>query len=219
MRISIRNQYIYGIVVFAIIICLVSCKEAKVKIPKEDAKAELPKEDVTDIGDLVEQLASPNPEPFIADEYTIIYAPNYDKEAQNRIHKIRIQIEDRGLDAFPYLIEHYNDDRYSVTIETDWNACFYNKSVRSECCNIIQSQLEPLGAFVIDAVHAGQKRPRYNFDFVYSKEEMQSWLRANKNKSLRELQIEILEWTLAEEKKQNKPKFIEDIKISFTRTG
>jgi len=204
----INNKFIYllCIVFFSITISFAS---------DEDAKKDTQKEDSKEIANLVEKLASPNPKPIIPDKYVeskIIYSPNYSKEAQNRIYEVRKKIEEKGMDAFPYLIEHYNDDRYSITYETSWNGCWYNASVGSECADIVHKQLQPLGPFRVNATDAGDKRPYYDFHFLYSKDTMQSWYKTNKDKSLRELQIEVLEWTITEEKKKNDPKYDEDIK-------
>ena len=129
----------------------------------------------------------------------------YDHDAQERVRHAWHKLSRIGIRAFPYLIEHFDDDRYCFT--EDSGPGYYNWSVGRACSDIFICHLQPHDFASHFALNGGDsrfetKRPYY---CVYYKLRTSAgaklWWETRKAKSLRELQIETLEWVIAEEAK------------------
>jgi len=155
-----------------------------------------------EIESLIAQLRSPNKPPKV-DGKDAEYPAGYDSEAQKRVRTAFSRLRDLGLAAFPQLLEHVNDADYSMT--GDGGATDVNRSVGSVCFYLLDAQLTPYGARSI--VSEAGRDPRENplrpdyFEAhgFFDSKSSQKWWQSHNGKSLRELQIEVLEWTIAAE--------------------
>jgi hypothetical protein len=95
---------------------------------------------------LIEQLASPNRPPEIVrselvdEPDRLVVPPEFDRRAQARIYKTIEKLSDVGVDAILPLIEHLNDDRYSITDQHDiyWK----NLPIGQVCFHVLRGYLE-----------------------------------------------------------------------------
>jgi hypothetical protein len=108
------------------------------------------------------------------------------------------------------LIEHLDDDRYCFTDEGAHNK--QNWTVGAACADILRCNLQPFGAgvrsgsFTLELAEGrgnGRKyRPKYAVKHgLENVESAKEWWSTHKDKSLLELQMESIEWTIAEESK------------------
>ena len=177
----------------AIIICLLAVANAASygQEPKTKDRVEL----------LVSQLVSPNDSP-VTKGSSARYDANYDKEAQKDVLKAYSALCDLGPTAFPYLFEHFKDNRYSLT--ADGGAADVNFTVGSLCFSAIDLQLQPYGLWTHgegDPRHR-PRRPHYMTHAELNKIELaNAWWESRKGRTLLELQTEVLEWIYAEESK------------------
>lgn len=154
---------------------------------------------------LIEKLASPNETPKL-DGQDAVYPPTYDRQAQIKVERAWQSLYELGLSTFPYLFQSIADKRYSYT--RDGGAADVNLSVGDQCRAILKSYLQPYGHQFTAGVSDPRfvpHRPSYfrNYDLDNPKSAAK-WWESRKEKSLRELQIETLEWVIAEEAKRPK---------------
>ena len=149
---------------------------------------------------LVGQLASPNRPPPTgvpnAED-----APGYDQEAQKKVLRAFHQLRGLAPRSFPFLFGHVSDERYSLTVVS--GKAGKNFSVGQVCREILTSNLQSPACRRRTASTNVKHRP-YPPDYLsahklFQPDEAKEWWESRKNKSLRELQIEVLEWTLIEE--------------------
>lgn len=159
---------------------------------------------------LIKQLASPNERPKAYPESkgnpNAKYPAGYDREAQRRVMQTFFELRKIGPPAFPYLAETINDKRYSFT--EDDGEVMSNWNVGRACFDIIDSQVQAYNGMWNGTADGGdpRERPRrpspFSQDTFDDPQQFRVWCEARKDKSLRELQIESLEWTIAEEAKR-----------------
>jgi hypothetical protein len=83
------------------------------------------------------------------------------------------------------------------------SGAWHHESVGSECRTIVFDQLQPYGywqAFNGDVLKR-KTRPNYALTFLATQKDARAWWQNNKEKSLRELQLLVVEWIIAEEAK------------------
>ena len=186
---------------WATLVAVVSLFVAAPSLPSDQP---IPEEE---IDALVEQLVSPNPAPDTKVGPTAEYPEGYDRKAQKRVRAAQQKLRELGTAAFPHLIKRLNDDRYSFTaqgLQAD-----KNWTVGQACQHIIDGQLEPftgspwaMGWRFGDDPKRRILRPSYcRHNGLHSPERAADWWRAHKDTSLLDLQIESIEWTIAEEAK------------------
>ena len=147
-----------------------------------------------EIESLIENLASPNKSP------TAQGTPEgYDRDAQKRVMASWLKLRDAGIQAFPYLLKHGDDRRYSFTKRTNW-------SVRDACVGVIRSHLQPFGYRNYEILPGDHHMYRLPQSYAVRHKltvptEAAKWWAARQHKTLLELQIEVIEWTIAEEAK------------------
>ena len=157
-----------------------------------------------EINALVQQLVSPNHAPDLL-YATATYPKGYDHEAQTRVWNAWCELSRIGIRAFPYLIEHFDDDRYCFT--EDAGPVYCNWTVGHACSDIFICHLQPYDFVSHFALSGGdsrfeRKRPYYWVHYnLRTSAGAKLWWETRKDKSLRELQIETLEWVIAEEAK------------------
>jgi hypothetical protein len=152
------------------------------------------------IRDLIEKLAISNevasPDP--------IYTPlPGTPQSDPRFIAMRTgkELEKYGMEAFPYLLASFGDQRQSVAFRR-----VLPSTVGDACFCIIMWQIIPLlpnyrGSFFRTGadgkMHAHPVRSKHLFE----PETLNDWLAARPNRSLPQLQLEAIEWVLAEEEK------------------
>lgn len=114
-----------------------------------------------------------------------------------------IQLRNLGLQAFPYLIDHFDDERDSFRADAGDDDRTW--SIGLACSDIVKCQIQPFGPFSRSNTGSGGRgpvRPSYmKYHSLRKSADATAWWETRKSRSLRELQIEVLEWTLAEEAK------------------
>jgi hypothetical protein len=169
---------------------------------------------------LIDQLVSPNHPPDDSAGLAT-YPRGFDNAAQSRIYRAFERLAGIGLPAFPYLRTRLDDKRYCMTMDTGPGD--YNFSVGRICRLIMDGRLQPYGWYTVDAngrvledTKSRPRRPRYSDHHRLDRpKEFENWWVAHKQKSLRDVQIEALEWTIAWERKNSKdyfPKEVEKLK-------
>jgi hypothetical protein len=158
-----------------------------------------------EINSLIQQLASPNQPPKIG--VSARYPADYDHDAQKRVRSAWTRLHKCGPQSFPYLFDHFDDKRYSFT--ADAGSEDYNWSVGKACFDIVRCHLQPLGTFSLSSGdrHGGGGRPRPNYFYRQNLQraaEAKRWWESRKQKSLCDLQIEVLDWVITEEAKTPK---------------
>jgi hypothetical protein len=112
------------------------------------------------------------------------------------------ELRSLGVAAFPALIAHRDDQRHSYSIEGEGLANYprgvhvkTDRMVGQVCVEIIANQLNAGGEY--------QGCANFVPDSV-SKKTLPQWWKAHSSKSLSELRIETLKWTIAEETRRSK---------------
>ena len=167
------------------------------------------------IAALVESLVSPNKEPKLVEGPRDLgvrhcqLPPKYDMAAQERIHETWDQLVAVGAEAFPSLIDHFDDKRYCTSAELDewWS----NYSVGSVCRQIVGRHIEPWGHFTIDPKGPTDVRPSYSDHHMETADAAKRWYASHKAKPLRDIQIEALQWTISQEKSRSRPRDTGDL--------
>ncbi len=152
--------------------------------------------------ELVEALASANRPPKLVGEKDPRppdpLPPDYRIEAQDRVYVAYSEILKAGVDAFPELIEHLDDKRYSAT--EDDGACWVNWTVGDMCRFLIADQLEVYRDYVRDDPQTGRIASYVSSLVGTSKAEAQAWWSRNRTKKLYELQAAALGWAIDKER-------------------
>ena len=175
--------------------------------PKDD-DSKKPKAPPTEkeIKALIDQLVSPNPKPIIDTKGPprTDLPPGFDLKKQDKVHFAQSQLVELDPVAFPFLIESWNDERYSLTTCNYLSGWFYNESVGRVCQTIIFNQLQPYGYWQdVGADPRGKPtRPSYPDHFLGSQKAAKAWWEQNKQKTLNQMQLEVLDWVIAEEAKR-----------------
>jgi hypothetical protein len=180
---------------------------------KPQAPAEEKKATPTDkeIKALIDQLVSPNPKPIINKRGapSIEVPKEFDQKKQSQVCLARSRLVELGPSAFPLLIENVNDKRYSLTTENALSGWYRNESVGEVCQAIIFDQLQPYGGYwqLVGEEGGGDprnkaSRPGYPSDFLESQEAAKAWWEKHNKQSLCEMQLEALNWVMAEEAKR-----------------
>jgi hypothetical protein len=178
---------------------------------KTTESSEKPKKKLTEqeIKALVDKLVSPNPKPITgkedpdaAPDYRL--PPGFDREKQKLVRKAVSELKVLGPQAFPFLIERWDDERYCLTISEGINGYCRNQTVGKTCKMIIFDQIQPFGMTqgINDTGLKYVRRPGYPSHFLSTKTDAKKWCEEHKGKSLAEIQLEALDWVIAEESKE-----------------
>ena len=150
---------------------------------------------------LIQQLVSPNRIPDIP-YGSADYPAGYDRDAQKHVRDAWSELHHIGLRGFPYLFDGFDDKRYCFT--DDAGSADANWTVGRACSDMVICQLQPyanhgdFAFFESDGVR--HKRPSYSMHYkLRTSAGARLWWETRKDKSLRELQIEALEWIVTEE--------------------
>jgi hypothetical protein len=162
---------------------------------------------------LIDKLVSPNATP--RGERLPRSSKDYDEAGQRRVDDAFHALVKIGPPAFPHLHARLNDRRYCFT--RDLGSDDFDLPVGEVCAIIIASQLQPIQFFPLGATKREDRgdprgrrppRPRYFYEQELNKPKtFETWWKAHEKKSLREIQIEVLEWMIQRERQENlKPK-------------
>jgi hypothetical protein len=163
------------------------------------------KADVSDaeIEKLVAQLASPNRAPELDRPFVVKYDPNYDREAQKKVSEAWMKLRALAPRSFPFVFDHLADNRYALT--EDAGDFEENYSVGFLCRDILVSHLQPDTWGHKEFGTSFKRRPNQP-DYVehfglLDPRSARQWWKTRKDLSLRDLQIEVLQWVLKEEER------------------
>jgi hypothetical protein len=174
---------------------------------------------------LVDQLVNPNPRPMTNKSPRFRYPKDFDHEKERKVDEARRKLLDLGTRAFPFLIERWDDHRYSLVTCNGLSGAYDTMNVGSVCYAIVYSQVQPYGTWAENKVGDPRSvpgRPGYSLG---EKKEALIWWEKNKSKSLKEIQLEVLDWVIAEETKKPKSyideerKALADMRAELVKTG
>lgn len=157
------------------------------------------------IAALIRQLASPNRPPYIDESGHYSLPKTFDRAAQIKVHRAWDELKRQGTSAIPQLIDHLDDERYCTTVASPLSDFWHNRTVGEAAREIVASQLRPYGPWQYreddEPINRASPRPNYAHTFFNSKESAKQWWSERPDRSLQALQLEVLEWTIAEEAK------------------
>ena len=148
------------------------------------------------------QLVSPNQAPEDGSP-RIKYPPDYDRKAQKVVLSAYYKLKDNAPRSFPFVSEHLADKRYALT--EDAGDFMKNYLVRDLCRDVIVGNLQPDVWGHKPGGTSYRTRPRqpdYIRHFGVLGFGKKDWWMAHRDKSLIDLQIEVMEFVVAEAKKQ-----------------
>ena len=155
---------------------------------------------------LVERLVSTNPTPVVQGELAerdvntvVSYPEGYELVKQKPVEKAYAAILQMREQAFPTLISHFDDRRYSMTCELA--GAWYNYDVSQICRRILAEQLEPYHDFIAGGAEDHLHNLSYTAHFLNDKDEAIKWMQSRKREPLWKMQLEALEWLIKEDQK------------------
>jgi hypothetical protein len=157
---------------------------------------------------LIDQLVSPNPRPITDERPRDLLLPRlpkgFDRARQKKVHEAYWKLNRIGPRAFPFLMERWGDKRYCLTTQDGLSGACYNRTVGYVCKWIVFNQLQPCGFWpkVEDDPRGKPRRPGYPSKFLRSQAAARMWWQKNKDRSLQQMQLEALDWVIAEEAKR-----------------
>ena len=139
---------------------------------------------------LIEELHSPNKPLNLEANRRLVSPPsNYDLKAQQKIESAIKELGNLGKAAFPLLIANKDNKNYCRSYST---SVLRNFSVGETCLEILSSH------FAFSKVRYGYKgMPDYGWSIIET--DPSGWWKNNKEKSLLEMKIQALEWTIKKE--------------------
>ncbi len=149
---------------------------------------------------LIAQLRSPNRNPNPNNHHRESFPDDYDDDVQEKVEIARKKLIVLGKDAFPILIEHVNDEGYSLSFYT---AILRGFSVGEVCFMIIRNQVDLAGMTYKGRAGHGHHGyfSQYCKEWWYTQEGMRKWWMEHRHQSLRDMQIEALRWAVRRERK------------------
>jgi hypothetical protein len=144
---------------------------------------------------LIEALVSSNPKPQRSESGRgLIYPEGYDEKGEEAVFDAAVPLLKKGPAAFPTLMKHSEDRRFSFCRESAGSGAMRAWHVGKACELIIESQLD-----VYDKVGFDQQMfPNY-FDNVVKGKKFDAWWKAHREETLADLQIEAFEWAIQQE--------------------
>ncbi len=154
--------------------------------------------------DLILQLRSANKNPNPNGEPFIGLPEDYDWEAQKEVTDARRKLVALGKDAFPALIDHVDEPAYSLSFSTAIMRAF---SVGEVCFMILKDQVDlgemnykfRPGSDGKDHVFKGYFS-QFSGGRWYSQDGLRTWWRGHRQMTLREMQVEALQWRIERER-------------------
>lgn len=183
-------------------VCLVFMV-ASIPMPGTVLAEDVTPEEAAKIDELIEELASPNdPKKLIPLAQYLKFPPDWDHEGQARVYRAATSLVKKGRSAFPQLIAHAGDKRFSF-VNKSGNGAMTPMSVGHACGRIIQVQLD-----VFDQIgiyprmypsYFGTVASDKDNDDVKDEEKLKNWEEKRKDKTLVDLQVESIEWAIEQQ--------------------
>jgi hypothetical protein len=153
----------------------------------------------------IARLKSPNKDPNPELRGRGEYPDGYDFKAQEAVVDAKRQLTKMGKDAFPTLIAHGEDKGYCLSTRV---ADLVGHSIGTVCLDIIEEQVDTAGMRYKAREGADGKKlhiHRGYFDKYYGDNTsrcaaFKKWYDEHETKTLKEMQIEALEWAIEREK-------------------
>jgi hypothetical protein len=174
---------------------------------RSEGGSEEPPPAAKEIRGLIDQLVSPNRKPKVQDGASAAMGlpRDFDRVKQQQVDRAISKLLQLGPQAFPFLISRWEDERYCLTACSSASGAFLHKTVGDICQAILFSQLQPYGYWPEGGYNPDRRppayRPRYPSTLLGSKEAAKRWWEKNKHKTLSQMQLEALDWVIAEEAK------------------
>jgi hypothetical protein len=160
--------------------------------------------DASHIERLIDGLVSRNAEPslvFVDKGVKAVFPEGFDHRDRLRVDGVIDQLVKMGEHAFPQLIQHVDDERYSYT--SRWmGESHVNYSVGSVCFRVVRVQVELYCAYTRNDPRTDRQLRWLVRKGNESTQALEAWWRKHNKKSLREMQLEATEWALAFERKR-----------------
>ena len=161
------------------------------------------------IESLVDKLASTNPPPEFPGDPPHFYLNEFlenpgdwNPEAQRAVSDAYYELKSMGKDAFPYLIKHFGDKRYSH--ERSYST-FISHSVGDACQFLVDEQIDTRGlSYKSRDTPTGNSMGHAVLFEAYVKSNYgtyAAWWRNNNNLSLTEMRLEFCNWRINKEKR------------------
>jgi hypothetical protein len=148
----------------------------------------------SEIERLIESLASANPPPeFPNNPFNVRLSPDYDFEKQRVVSNACTKLEDLGAIAFPYLLQHLDDSRFSCTRS---GAVYFNLTVAETCSGLIKNQVD----FVCGPRLPMSKSDACDFFKFRWNDDLIAWWNQNHDRTLLEMQIDCLQFKISRAK-------------------
>ncbi len=155
---------------------------------------------------LIKALRNRNPSPDISN-YSPKFIKSYDWNEYDRVDKAIIALVGHAEEAWPELLDHFDERRYCITYETEYGR---NYTVGDICCIIVHQCLIQAYRERISPWFSSSKIEYPKSEKVYrilSRPEMlkdardiRIWCQKRAGKPLYELQIEMCEWAIEKTK-------------------
>ncbi len=146
---------------------------------------------------LIEELASKNQTPKLNKRDSSLppeYPPGFDHRDDNRVAKAYDKLSEHVEQALPFLIDAVDDKRYSFTWEST-SGVWHNQTVGTDCWLIILAHVP------IYRDHVRRRTRLADDGFPTESKALKGWWTANKQRPLVQLQLDWVEWAIAEERK------------------
>jgi hypothetical protein len=159
-----------------------------------------------DINGLINQLASENEPPVFPGSPRHFFQREFfqnpgswDPAKQQKVTDAYSKLQAMGTDAFPYLINKFEDDRYS---HEHCSSTYTSVSVGQACKRLIERQVDIRGIRYKSRETPGGSGMGLDFDeYVYSNYgSYAAWWRINRFRSLKQMRIAVVRWRISEEK-------------------
>lgn len=151
-----------------------------------------------DISGLIETLASPNKPPRLRGDDDPVYPLGFERAAQERVFAAKQKLAEKGVAAFPKIIKHLRDARYSDTVAY---AEYVNLTVGRVCEQIIAQQVLPKNVWRYKTRRGKDGQWHRPPNYLEAEGGVEKWWSVRSTKSLREMRIEALQWTIEQEQK------------------
>ncbi len=140
---------------------------------------------------LIEKLASKNSRPKENRGWRVErYPDDWDDRHQEIVYDAEKDLSDFGKTAFPILLEHLDDERFSlIEVSSD----YYNQSVGQVCRMIIENNVEVIPEYYKSCPHF--------FSGTYH--DLKYWWWWNRNKTLKQMRIDAARWRIRTEERIN----------------
>ncbi len=152
---------------------------------------------------IIAVLRSRNSPPKISEGGQILFSKQFNRSWQEDVHSAWDRLVDSGVVAFPALIAHLDDEAYCTAIASPLSDYWHNITVGGAAREILYNQIQPYGHWTASDESTDPRRratrPNYVHMHLGDQAAAKKWWEANKERDLREIQIDALKWVIAQE--------------------